>query len=138
MIEWTLGLLIPVLVAGPVCEQLFTLESPSAFEPTTDYLVQGIRFEVYESIGCENNPDDSVLGVLLVYSWAVVPPLLSVIIYYRTSSEHGAYAAVADVSAILARVIRTLYQHRRDTHQFVGSNSSMSRNTITASLLSQA
>ncbi|VDC04647.1 unnamed protein product [Peniophora sp. CBMAI 1063] len=65
VIEWTLGLLIPVLVAGPLY-----------------YTVQPYRFEVIEGFGCVNTLDNSLLACILVNSWTILPPLASVLIYY--------------------------------------------------------
>ncbi|KZV64173.1 STE3-domain-containing protein [Peniophora sp. CONT] len=64
-IEWVLGLVIPVLVAGPLY-----------------YVVQESRFQVLEGFGCTNAEDGSILNILLTWWWTVVPPLLSVTIYY--------------------------------------------------------
>ncbi|VDC06401.1 unnamed protein product [Peniophora sp. CBMAI 1063] len=64
IIEWTLGLGIPLLVAGPFY-----------------YIVQGARFSVYEGFGCQTAPDGSTLHVLLFHSWAVFTPLLSITLY---------------------------------------------------------
>ncbi|KZV65945.1 STE3-domain-containing protein [Peniophora sp. CONT] len=64
-IEWTLGLVIPVLVAGPLY-----------------YVVQQLRFEVDEGFGCDNSRDGSILDILFIQSWAVILPLVSVTLYY--------------------------------------------------------
>ncbi|KZV63983.1 STE3-domain-containing protein [Peniophora sp. CONT] len=90
-IEWTLGLVIPVVVAGPLY-----------------YIVQFYRFEVYEGFGCENAPDSSVLSILLLYPWNVIPPLVSIVVYYP-------------------RVARTCYRQSRDINDFQHSNDSVSR-----------
>ncbi|KZV72480.1 fungal pheromone STE3G-protein-coupled receptor [Peniophora sp. CONT] len=65
-VEGLLGLVIPVLIAGPLY-----------------YIVQDHRFVVIEGLGCTNTQDDSVLAMLLIASWSVTIPILSVIIYYR-------------------------------------------------------
>ncbi|VDC02197.1 unnamed protein product [Peniophora sp. CBMAI 1063] len=90
-IEWTLGLGIPLLVAGPLY-----------------YIVQSYRFQVTEGFGCNNSIDGSILSILLVFSWNVVPPLISITIYYP-------------------RVARTLYRHNQAVNQFLHSNGSVSR-----------
>ncbi|KZV66402.1 STE3-domain-containing protein [Peniophora sp. CONT] len=61
-VEWTLGLVIPVIVAGP--------------------FFQTLRFEVIEGTGCQTSADGSILDLLLNWSWNVIPPLFSVTIYY--------------------------------------------------------
>ncbi|KZV65972.1 fungal pheromone STE3G-protein-coupled receptor [Peniophora sp. CONT] len=91
MIEWTLGLVIPVIVAGPFY-----------------YVIQQLRFEVLEGFGCENSQDGSILDILLLWSWNVVPPLISVVIYYP-------------------RVARLFYRQSREINHFLQSNNSVSR-----------
>ncbi|VDB95781.1 unnamed protein product [Peniophora sp. CBMAI 1063] len=93
-IEWTLGLGIPLLVAGPIY-----------------YVVQGTRFEVLEGFGCTDAADSSILSILLIYSWTVLPPLVSITVYYRVS----------------AHVARIFYRHSREINQFLRSNNSVSR-----------
>ncbi|KZV63987.1 fungal pheromone STE3G-protein-coupled receptor [Peniophora sp. CONT] len=90
-IEWTLGLVIPVVVAGPLY-----------------YIIQFYRFEVDEGFGCRNSPDSSVLAILLLNLWSIIPPLLSILIYYP-------------------RVARTCYRQSRDINHFLQSNDSVSR-----------
>ncbi|KZV68007.1 hypothetical protein PENSPDRAFT_754436 [Peniophora sp. CONT] len=64
LFEWTLGLIFPVIVAGPLY-----------------YIVQQSRFRVYEGFGCTGT-GSGVLGLLLLGVWTVVFPLLSVMVYY--------------------------------------------------------
>ncbi|VDB95774.1 unnamed protein product [Peniophora sp. CBMAI 1063] len=63
--EWALGLGIPLLVAGPFY-----------------YVVQAARFEVDEGWGCSAPSDNSILSILLLYTWNVLPPLVSITTYY--------------------------------------------------------
>ncbi|KZV77220.1 fungal pheromone STE3G-protein-coupled receptor [Peniophora sp. CONT] len=91
VIEWTLGLAIPVLVAGPLY-----------------YIVQVDRFQVVEGFGCTNAIDGSVLSLLLIMSWSVIPPLVSVVVYYP-------------------RVLRVFYRQYRDTNYFGRNIDSVSR-----------
>ncbi|VDB92170.1 unnamed protein product [Peniophora sp. CBMAI 1063] len=90
-IEWALGLGIPVLVAGPFY-----------------YVVQVARFQVVEGSGCTNVPDGSILTILLIYSWSVLPPLVSITVYYP-------------------HVVRIFYRHNREINQFLYSNNSVTR-----------
>ncbi|VDC05051.1 unnamed protein product [Peniophora sp. CBMAI 1063] len=90
-IEWTLGLVIPVLVAGPLY-----------------YVVQWPRFQVVEGFGCDNSPDGSVLSILLLKLFNVIPPLVSIAIYYPN-------------------VARTFYRHSQDINRYLSSSSSISR-----------
>ncbi|KZV69111.1 STE3-domain-containing protein [Peniophora sp. CONT] len=65
-LEWTLGLIIPILVAGPIY-----------------YVNQGNRFQVIEGFGCREADDGSILDIIIGESWAVVPPLISLTFYYQ-------------------------------------------------------
>ncbi|VDC04728.1 unnamed protein product [Peniophora sp. CBMAI 1063] len=82
-IEWTLGLVIPLLVAGPLY-----------------YVVQDCRFAVIEGFGCRNNIDGSILSIILVYSWSVIPPTISVAVYY-------------------SHIALTFYRHNRDLNRLL-------------------
>ncbi|VDB95779.1 unnamed protein product [Peniophora sp. CBMAI 1063] len=64
-IEWTLGMGIPILVAGPLY-----------------YVVQVARFKIVEGFGCSNEVEDSILSILFIQSWNVLLPLVSVTVYY--------------------------------------------------------
>ncbi|KZV69103.1 STE3-domain-containing protein [Peniophora sp. CONT] len=64
-LEWTLGLIIPILVAGPLY-----------------YVNQGARFLVLEGFGCRAAQDSSILCTMIQQSWTIVPPLISIIFYY--------------------------------------------------------
>ncbi|VDB95533.1 unnamed protein product [Peniophora sp. CBMAI 1063] len=90
-IEWTLGLGIPLLVAGPLY-----------------YVVQVLRFEVIEGFGCTGSLDTSILSMLFARSWNVLPPLISITVYYP-------------------HVARMFYRHSREINQFLQSNNSVSR-----------
>ncbi|VDC02199.1 unnamed protein product [Peniophora sp. CBMAI 1063] len=89
--EWILGLGIPVLVAGPLY-----------------YVVQWFRFEVIEGFGCTNSIDGSILSILLMQPWAVIPPLVSVTFYYP-------------------HIVRVFYRHSRDINDFCQSDDSVAR-----------
>ncbi|KZV69107.1 STE3-domain-containing protein [Peniophora sp. CONT] len=90
-LEWTLGLIIPVLVAGPIY-----------------YVNQGARFRVLEGLGCKDAEQVSILDTMILESWTVVCPLISIVFYYP-------------------KVARTYYRQRRDIDSFLRSNSSVSR-----------
>ncbi|VDC07897.1 unnamed protein product [Peniophora sp. CBMAI 1063] len=90
-VEWTLGLVIPLLVAGPIY-----------------YANQGVRFQVQEGFGCSDNANPSVVEILTIDIWTVVPPLISVIHYYP-------------------RVIRMFYRQGRNNRSFVCSDNTISR-----------
>ncbi|VDC00505.1 unnamed protein product [Peniophora sp. CBMAI 1063] len=64
-IEWTLGLLIPLLVAGPIY-----------------YVNQSARFQVAEGFGCTNATDSSIFYIIVIQSFNFLPALLSLTIYY--------------------------------------------------------
>ncbi|KZV61584.1 hypothetical protein PENSPDRAFT_643237 [Peniophora sp. CONT] len=101
-------LFIPLLVAGPLCETV-AVSYPTALELTSaDYINQIARFEVLEGFGCTNGLDGSILYYLTIQSWTVIPPLLSVLIYYP-------------------KVARIFYRQSRDINRFLHSNGSVSR-----------
>ncbi|VDB95169.1 unnamed protein product [Peniophora sp. CBMAI 1063] len=91
IVEWSLGLVIPLLVAGPLY-----------------YINQGVRFEVLEGFGCTNRLDLSILELLTIQSWILVPPLISIVFYYP-------------------RVAWTFYRQSKDINRFLRSNNSISR-----------
>ncbi|VDC05736.1 unnamed protein product [Peniophora sp. CBMAI 1063] len=62
VIEWTLGFVIPIIVSGPL------------------YLgLQGPRLEMLEGFGCSGAAPHALL---VVYTWYVMPALVSVTVYY--------------------------------------------------------
>ena len=85
-----LGLAIPLIVAGPLCEFSSMAKLAKVLMSTlvSDYTVQGARFQVIAGFGCGNASDRSVLTLLLLNSWSVVLPLISITIYYRKSTTH--------------------------------------------------
>ncbi|KZV68511.1 STE3-domain-containing protein [Peniophora sp. CONT] len=89
--EWTLGLFVPLIVAGPIY-----------------YANQGVRFDVEETLGCTNDEATSILELLTVESWTLIPPLVSIFFYYP-------------------KVIVMFYRQNRDMHSFLNSNTSVSR-----------
>ncbi|KZV69825.1 hypothetical protein PENSPDRAFT_652092 [Peniophora sp. CONT] len=90
-LEWTLGLIIPTLVAGPIY-----------------YVNQGARFEISEGSGCSAANQSTIFNTILERSWAVVPPLISIVFYYP-------------------KVARTYYRQRREIDIFLRSNFSVTR-----------
>ena len=52
-----------------------------------DYVLQIARFEVNEGFGCGNVLDGSILNIILLKPLSVIPPLLSLCIYYRTLNK---------------------------------------------------
>ena len=93
-----------------------------------DYVVQGARFEVDEGFGCGTATDGSVLGILLVYSWTVLLPLISVVVYYRASRLSAQALYVLTNVPSSARVAWMFYRQSRDINRFLQSNDSVSRN----------
>ncbi|KZV71049.1 hypothetical protein PENSPDRAFT_684918 [Peniophora sp. CONT] len=65
LIEWILGLVIPLLVAGPIY-----------------YTIQDNRFQVVEGFGCENSSAASIFYIVAFQSWAIIAPLVSITVYY--------------------------------------------------------
>ncbi|KZV70306.1 hypothetical protein PENSPDRAFT_685563 [Peniophora sp. CONT] len=92
-LEWTLGFAIPVVVAGPLY-----------------YIVEPARFQLLEGFGCTNAIASSVLSILLLGLWGVIPPLLCVILYYP-------------------RVVRVFYHQSRSIRRFQNGNTYPFRTT---------
>ncbi|KZV69627.1 hypothetical protein PENSPDRAFT_686255 [Peniophora sp. CONT] len=65
LIEWTLGLVYPMLVAGPIY-----------------YINQGERFLIVEGFGCTNAQSVSVIYYLTERPCTIIPPLVSILFYY--------------------------------------------------------
>ncbi|KZV64272.1 fungal pheromone STE3G-protein-coupled receptor [Peniophora sp. CONT] len=93
VIEWILGLAVPLLAGGPLY-----------------YVVQGLRFQVLESFGCQDALSDDVLAISIMFLSGVLIPFLSVTIYYP-------------------RIIWVFYFHNRDFNRFLRSNNSVSRSS---------
>ncbi|VDB82752.1 unnamed protein product [Peniophora sp. CBMAI 1063] len=91
LLEWMMACAIPLLVALPIY-----------------YLVQDMRFAVVEGFGCINSAAPSALNMILLKSWSVIPPSLSIAFYYP-------------------KVIRMFYRQSRDVNSFLRSNNSVSR-----------
>ncbi|VDB86696.1 unnamed protein product [Peniophora sp. CBMAI 1063] len=91
LFEWLLGVVIPIVVAGPLY-----------------YIVQALRFKITGGYGCQDVVDISVLGILLVHSWALTPSLISICFYYP-------------------RAVLALYRHGRDRNRFLQNSDSTSR-----------
>ncbi|VDC00863.1 unnamed protein product [Peniophora sp. CBMAI 1063] len=89
--EWMLGLGIPLLVGGPLY-----------------YVVQYSRFAVEEGFGCLNSIDGSILSILLINSWNLILPLVSITVYYP-------------------QTFRIFYRQSREVNHFLQSNTSVSR-----------
>lgn len=48
-------------------------------EGSTDYVVQGHRYDVYENIGCLPNTYETPLAIVLVQVWPLVIGLISLV-----------------------------------------------------------
>jgi hypothetical protein len=49
----------------------------------TDYVVQTTRFTVVEGFGCKTSVPNGGLPLLLINSWTVLLPLISITVYSR-------------------------------------------------------
>ncbi|VDB87071.1 unnamed protein product [Peniophora sp. CBMAI 1063] len=92
-IEWILGFLFPILVAGPLY-----------------YVVQAARFGVVSVQGCVYIIDDSGLSYLLLYTWPILFPLISILVYYP-------------------KVAYTFYRHNRDVNRYLRTNNTITHST---------
>ena len=93
-----------------------------------DYIVQNYRFQVEEGSGCGNSTDGSVLSFLLLDSWTVLLPLISVAVYYRASRPSMRVLFILTNVLSSARVAWMFYRQSRDINRFLQSNNSVSRN----------
>lgn len=124
MFEWALGLGLPLIVAGPLCELAENCTVSSLTDAVPDYLVQDTRFKIFEGFGCNDSPSWSILALMLLPSWSVIPPLVSISVYYREFASRK-----VDNSRLLvaARVARIFYRQSKDINRFLQSNNSVSR-----------
>jgi hypothetical protein len=53
----------------------------------SDYINQGVRFEVQEGFGCTGGTSGGGIDILLLKSWSIVLPLVSALFYFRKSSK---------------------------------------------------
>ncbi|KZV68487.1 hypothetical protein PENSPDRAFT_582281 [Peniophora sp. CONT] len=103
------SLFVPLLIAGPICKPFHhSVSGCCALTLIQDYVHQGTRFEVERIFGCTNSAQASILELLTMDLWTVIPPLVSVLFFYP-------------------KVIRIFYQQSRDVRGFLGSNASVSR-----------
>ncbi|KZV68484.1 STE3-domain-containing protein [Peniophora sp. CONT] len=129
-LEWILGFIIPLLIAGPICEHSpYPNMSCSASNPSLqDYVHQGGRFEVYEGFGCSDVLQTSILEILTIKSWTIVPPTVSVVFYYRASpGKCLQIELIVTRGSTLARVVRLFYRRSQDLDSFLQINKSISR-----------
>ncbi|KAI0036395.1 GPCR fungal pheromone mating factor, partial [Vararia minispora EC-137] len=91
ILEWTLGLGLPVLVTGVFY-----------------YIVQSHRFIISEGYGCGDEITTSGLSLLLVNSWLVIFPAISVFFY-------------------CPKIMFVFYRHSRETNYFLRNDNSVSR-----------
>ena len=83
----SVGLVLPLFVAGVLCQFRFIDVSYHPDESLAVYIVQPRRFGVFEEVGCVGFIDNSVLFILLIDGWPVVLPLISATVYCRKFSK---------------------------------------------------
>ncbi|KAI0036396.1 pheromone A receptor-domain-containing protein [Vararia minispora EC-137] len=91
VVEWTVGFGVPALVTGVFY-----------------YIVQGLRFQIEEGFGCSDTVNTSGLSFLLIYSWPIILPSISLLFY-------------------CPKIIFVFYRYSRATNDFLQSNDSVSR-----------
>ncbi|KAI0030274.1 GPCR fungal pheromone mating factor, partial [Vararia minispora EC-137] len=99
VVEWGLGLFLPLLIAGPIY-----------------YFLQQARFIIVEGFGCANAVEGSSLQILLTESCKIVLPLISILFYtpkivwtfYRHNKELNHFLHSNNRSVSLNRFIRAL------------------------------
>ncbi|VDB86834.1 unnamed protein product [Peniophora sp. CBMAI 1063] len=91
IIEWTLGFVWPLVAAGPLY-----------------YVLETTRFNIIQGYGCTNGVTESILTILLTQIYALLPPLISVLVYYP-------------------KVAYIFYRQNKDINEFLHSDDSVSR-----------
>ncbi|KAI0031635.1 GPCR fungal pheromone mating factor [Vararia minispora EC-137] len=95
-IELGMGLVFPGIVVGVFCSLTLPL-----------YIVQGSRFQIYEGFGCQSAVNVDVVELLLIESWGLTLPLISIVLY--------------------SRIIWEFYRNGRETNRFLKSDSLVAR-----------
>ncbi|VDB95832.1 unnamed protein product [Peniophora sp. CBMAI 1063] len=90
-----------------ITRRLYLIASLQTVE-LPNYVNQGSRFMVTEGFGCATGSVLSILEILVLESWTIVPPLVSIAVYYP-------------------KVAKTYYRQRKDINSFLRSNPSVSR-----------
>ncbi|KAI0316927.1 pheromone A receptor-domain-containing protein [Amylostereum chailletii] len=90
--DLSLGLGIPVLTMG-----LFV-----------NYILQGARYQVIEELGCGGAVLESGVSVILIFSWGVILPAISIIFY-------------------CPGILWTFYRHTKQINRFLQTDSSLTR-----------
>jgi len=67
------------------------------------YIVQGVRYQILEEMGCSNAVSGSGVSIILISSWTILFPLISLVFY-------------------TPRIVHTFYRHRREMNEYLGSS----------------
>lgn len=80
MLEYQLQLQVSVSISSDFLTPTLTMEK--------DYIVQGARYQIYEELGCTNAEIFSGLSIILIDSWSVIFPFISLAFYARKQLLH--------------------------------------------------
>ena len=72
-----------------------------------------------------NSKTPSVLTILLMKGWSIIPPIVSILNYYRKVTF--SWGELFELMLHSAKVIRIFYRQRKDINNFLQSNQSVSR-----------
>jgi hypothetical protein len=91
--------------------------------------VQTAQFEVIETLGCFTASGQDVLSLLIVESWAVTLPLISLVFYWRKSALIWPYIHQLLIHVLnnKARIIWRFYHHSKQTNELLSSECSVGR-----------
>jgi hypothetical protein len=82
------GIGLPTIVAGLFCSYSLQDFFPGASAKLTvpvykDYIVQAARFQIVSGFGCVYTTKPDAVELMLVRSWSIILPLVSVMFYFR-------------------------------------------------------
>jgi hypothetical protein len=95
--------------------------------PYPDYIVQAARFEIISGFGCISATNPDGVSLLIIRSWGILLPLISVIFYCRASLRSLHQAPTH--SSTLARIIVQFLRHRKAVDRFLHSNGTVSHSS---------
>jgi len=92
--------------------------------------VQNSRFVVLGGYGCNSTAEASGATLLLVYSWTIIPPLISALFYCREFSIWDGIISIVThfLRMRLAQIVYMFYKHGRDVQRFLNSTGSVPTN----------
>jgi hypothetical protein len=84
-----------------------------------DYIVQAARFEIISGFGCIPAANLDGVDLILLHSWVIILPLISVVFYFR---ESIIYMGNISIDQILAKVVIYFVRHRKTLDDSLQTN----------------